>query len=401
MRSEPVPFLDLVAPHMPIKDQLLAVLDAAISTGHFVGGAAVENFEKEFAAFTGTTYCIGVNSGTDALRFILMAAAIKQGSLVITVPNTFIATTEAISQAGGIPFFVDVDPKTYNISADLVSAFLEKECLFDKVTGETVHRSSGRTVSAILPVHLYGQPADMDVLQALAEKYNLQLFEDACQAHGSDYFSRKHNKWLRAGTLSKAAAFSFYPGKNLGALGEGGAVTTDDPVLADKIKLLREHGSKVKYYHPIEGYNGRLDSLQAGFLSAKLVLLQQWNDARRAHAQTYNRLLAGIGGVNTPFEPEWTRSNYHLYIIRSEHRDALQKFLTEAGIGTGLHYPLPLHQQEAYKHLNHHTGDFPVAETTALKILSLPMFPTLTEEQQKRVAGTINLFFEVHTGTAQ
>lgn len=398
MKNEPVPFLDLIAPHEKIRQQLLDVLTEAISTGHFVGGAAVERFEKEFASFCGAAYCVGVNSGTDALRFALMAS-IPEGSIVLTVPNTFIATTEAISQSGAVPYFIDIDKQTFNMSPKDLERFLVDDCFVDGQNGNrTVHRSSGKPVSAIVPVHLYGQVANMDALQEIAARYNLVVVEDACQAHGAGYFSGKQNKWCKAGTLSRAAAFSFYPGKNLGALGEGGAVTTGDAAVADKVRLLREHGSVIKYYHPIEGYNGRLDALQAGFLSAKLSLLREWNEERRQHAHYYNIILASIPGLVTPYEPEWSSANYHLYIIQVENRDALQQYLKEQGIGTGLHYPLPLHLQDAYRHLNYRKNDFPVTEAAASRILSLPMFPSLKKEQQDRVAESIRTFFATQAG---
>lgn len=396
MKHEPIPFVDLVAPHEQIKEQLIGVLTEAIYSGHFVGGAAVETFEKDFASFCGTEYCVGVNSGTDALRFALLAS-IPAGSIVVTVSNTFIATTEAISQAGAVPYFVDIDERTFNMDPKAVDHFFVKECFVDERNGgHAVHRVSGKTVSAIVPVHLYGQPADMDSLRDIADRYKLLVVEDACQAHGADYFSRKKNKWCRAGTLSTAAAFSFYPGKNLGALGEGGAVTTDNANIAERIRMLREHGSKKKYYHPLEGYNGRLDALQAGFLSKKLTFLQDWNDARRQCAKYYNQILASIPGVVTSFEPEWSRANYHLYIIQTNRRDELQQYLTEQEIGSGLHYPLPLHLQEAYRHLNYHENDFPVTEAAAKRILSLPMFPTLQKEQQEQVAASIQKFVDMH-----
>lgn len=399
MNNDPIPFLDLIAPHEKIKEQLINVLTEAISAGHFVGGAAVERFETDFASFCGTAHCVGVSSGTDALRFALMAT-IPAGSIVITVPNTFIATTEAITQAGATPCFVDIDRQTFNMNPEDLERFLTKECFVDKQNGDrTIHAISGKTVSAIVPVHLYGQPADMDSLQTIATKYNLVILEDACQAHGAEYFSRKLNNWSGTGALSKAAAFSFYPGKNLGALGEGGAVTTDDSAVAEKVRMLREHGSVIKYYHPIEGYNGRLDALQAGFLRAKLPFLREGNEERRHHAQYYNQILASIPGLVTPVEPGWSRSNYHLYIIQTDRRDELQQYLKEQGIGTGLHYPLPLHLQEAYRRLNYKKNDFPVAEAAAERILSLPMFPSLKKEQQERVATSIKTFFAAHDGT--
>ena len=402
---DPVPFLDLVTPHEFIRNRLMHVLSEAISTGHFVGGAAVEKFESEFAGFCGTNYCVGLSSGTDALRFALMTSIPKE-SIVITVPNSFIATTEAITQANAIPYFVDVDEQTLNMDPKGLSAFLSKHCYIDKRKawaggqegqgGQTIHKSTGRIVSAIVPVHLYGQCADMDSLQTLADEYHLMVIEDACQAHGASYFSEKKNKWCRAGTMSTCAAFSFYPGKNLGALGEGGAVTTDDPFIAEQIRMLREHGSSKKYYHPMEGYNARLDALQAGFLSEKLPYLQSSNTQRRRCAEYYNQALANLPGIATPIESKHFHGNYHLYVIKASHRDELQKYLTAQGIGSGLHYPLPLHLQEAYKHLNYKVHDFPVTESAAEKILSLPMFPALTVQQQDHVIEAIKSFYETH-----
>ncbi len=399
LTTNQVPFLDLIAPHEMIRSRLMAVLSETISTGHFVGGAAVEKFEDEFAGFCGTSHCVGLGSGTDALRFALMAT-IPPGSIVITVPNTFIATTEAISQSGAIPYFVDVDERTLNMSPAALSAFLSMECYVDSRHGNhTIHTISGRTVSAIVPVHLYGQTADMDALQALADEYHILVIEDACQAHGAGYFSNKKNKWCKAGSMSIAAAFSFYPGKNLGALGDGGALTTNDPAIAARVRLLREHGSSKKYYHPIEGYNGRLDALQAGFLSEKLPYLQSANSSRRQCAEYYDQSLANIPGLTTPFEPKCFHGNYHLYVIKAERRNELQRHLTEQGIGTGLHYPLPLHLQEAYKRLNYRPNDYPIAEAAAGKILSLPMFPSLTLQQQDLVVDSIKEFYGAHSGT--
>jgi dTDP-4-amino-4,6-dideoxygalactose transaminase len=398
MKSQSIPFLDLVAPHDQIKEDLVAVLTDAIAKGCFIGGEAVQTFERNFASFCGTAYCVGVNSGTDALRFALLAS-VPRDSIVLTVPNTFIATTEAISQAGATPYFIDVDERTYNMDPRALLKYLEDECAVDGAKdGYTVHRKSGKRVSAIVPVHLYGQPADMDALKEIADRFRVMMIEDACQAHGADYFSRKENKWRRAGSMSLAAAFSFYPGKNLGALGEGGAVTTDNAALAEKVSALRDHGSKKKYYHSSEGYNGRLDALQAGFLGHKLRLLDGWNAKRRECAHYYGRLLGSIPGIVIPFEPEWSRANYHLYIINVDQRDQLQQHLTEDGVGTGLHYPLPLHLQEAYGHLNYHQGKFPVAERLALRVLSLPMYPTLKREQQERVAESIKKFVDAHIG---
>jgi dTDP-4-amino-4,6-dideoxygalactose transaminase len=313
---------------------------------------------------------------------------------VVTVPNTFIATTEAISQACALPEFVDVDERTYNLSAKALEAYLTTQCTRD-AGGRVVSLRSGRPVKAVVPVHLYGQMADMDAILALAERFGLVVVEDACQAHGAEYFSGKQGKWMRAGSMGAAAAFSFYPGKNLGALGEGGAATTNDAAVAKTMRLLRDHGQAKKYYHDIEGYNGRLDSMQCAFLSAKLPHLEGWNALRRERAAEYNRLLANETGVVLPFESEGSRGVYHLYVVRVPERDALMEHLKQAGIGTGIHYPIPLHLQKAYAHMSYGEGAFAVTEQAAGEILSLPMFPQLTSAQQARVVAEMQAFLQV------
>ena len=383
-----IPFLDLVTPHREMEDELTAVFQDALRTGQFIGGPAVEKFEREFASFCGADYCVGVGSGTDALRFALMASGIRHGDIVLTVLNTFIATTEAISQAGAVPEFIDIDEKTYNMDPEKLREFLSRECSRE-TGGRTIHRRSGRPVTAVLPVHLYGQIADMDRIRELADRHKLQVFEDACQAHGAEYYSKRDGRWMKAGTMGAAAAFSFYPGKNLGAFGEGGAVTTNDEGIAKTIRMLRDHGQIRKYYHDIEGYNGRLDAIQAGILSVKLRHLSKWNEQRRQHALRYKELLAGVAGVVVPYEPDWSRAVYHLYVVQTANRDGLQKFLGEKGIGTGLHYPVPLHLQKAYAYRGWREGAFPITERTAKQILSLPMYPGLTDEQQQQVAAAI------------
>jgi dTDP-4-amino-4,6-dideoxygalactose transaminase len=395
MTTETIPFLDLVSPHLELEKELTDVFTSALQSGKFVGGPMVENFEKQFAAFCGAKHAIAVSSGTDALRFALIAAGIKPHDIVITVPNTFIATTEAISQAGATPMFVDIDEKNHTMSPEKLESFFEKECRYDKIVGKMISKTTGQPVTAILPVHLYGQTADMDAIEAIAETYNCLVFEDACQAHGAEYYSKKTNGWRKAGAMGIAAGFSFYPGKNLGALGEGGAVTTNDSEIARIVSMLRDHGQAYKYHHDMEGYNGRLDALQTGMLSVKLQHLDRWNENRRKCARYYNYLLKNIDGVAPPFEPSWTKSVYHLYVVRVEQRDDLQKFLSERGIGSGLHYPVPLHLQKAYKSLNYKIGDFPISEKAAHEILSLPMFPQLTEEQQDRVVESIADFLDV------
>jgi dTDP-4-amino-4,6-dideoxygalactose transaminase len=388
-----IAFLDLVTPHQELESELLAVVKKAFSSAGFIGGPMVEDFEREFAAFCDAKYCIGVNSGTDALRFAFMAAGVKTGDIIITVPHTFIATTEAISQAGAQIAFVDIDEQTYTMDPAKLREYLETTCDFDKSTGHLVERSLKQRVVGIVPVHLYGQTADMDPILELAEKYNLFVIEDACQAHGAEYFSKKTNSWRRAGTMGKAAAFSFYPGKNLGACGEGGAITTNDEAMAKHMKMIRDHGQAKKYYHDIEGYNGRLDSIQAGWLSVKLRHLAKWNESRRTLAHRYHELLSEAkAAVVIPVEAEWTKGVYHLYVVRVQDRETLQAHLAEAGIGSGIHYPIPLHLQKAYENLNYKKGDFPVTERVAAEIVSLPMFPQLKPDQLHEVAKCVKDF---------
>jgi dTDP-4-amino-4,6-dideoxygalactose transaminase len=386
--ADSIPFLDLVTPHLELERELTEVFRQALHTAGFVGGLTVEEFERSFAEYCRTDYAVAVNSGTDALRFAIMACGIETGDVVLTVPNTFIATTEAISQARAIPEFIDVDEHTYNISVHMLERYLEKQCVRSH-TGKLTSIRNGRPVTAIVPVHLYGQMADMDGILNLAERYGLKVIEDACQAHGAEYFSKKHNRWMKAGSMGRAAAFSFYPGKNLGACGEGGAVTTNDADVARTIKMLRDHGQVKKYYHDIEGYNGRLDAIQCAILHTKLPHLSAWNNQRRDLAAAYNRMLAEGQSLTIPFEPSWSRAVYHLYVIRVSDRKGLMNDLKDAGIGVGIHYPIPLHLQKAYLLLNYSLGDFPVSEKVANEIISLPMFPHLTTSQQSRVADCI------------
>jgi dTDP-4-amino-4,6-dideoxygalactose transaminase len=334
-----------------------------------------------------------VNSGTDALRFALTAAGVQPGDIVLSVSHTFIATTEAISQAGARTEFIDIDAKSFNMDPEKLRTYLEQNCVLDKATGKYTHKRLGKPVTAVVPVHLYGQMADMDPIMELAERYKLIVIEDACQAHGAEYFSKKHNRWLKAGSVGRAAGFSFYPGKNLGACGEGGAITTNDPEVARKAAMIRDHGQSKKYYHDVEGYNGRLDSMQAGMLRVKLKHLAKWNEQRRASARVYDELFKSMGGaVVAPIESEGSKSVYHLYVVRTPYRDELQKHLNEAGIGTGIHYPIPVHMQQAYSSLGWKKGDLPESEKAGDQILSLPMFAGLTKEQQRRVAESVAQF---------
>ena len=369
MKKMKIPFVGLQAQHQQLKQEILSLINNCLDNASFIGGEQVERFEEEFAKFCQAPYCVGVSSGTDALRFSLIAAGVGQGDEVITVPNTFIATTEAISQVGAKPVFVDINSATYNIDVNQIESV---------VTSRT---------KAIIPVHLYGQSADMDPILEIAERHNLIVIEDACQAHGALY------KGKRVGSLGIAGCFSFYPGKNLGACGEAGAVITKDEKIASIIKMLRNHGQIKKYYHKIEGYNGRLDAIQAGILRIKLKRLEDWNKKRRQVARWYNDLLSGIPQVKTPYEASFSKSVYHLYVIVAKRRDDLMQFLASKGVDAGLHYPLPLHLQSAYAHLGYKEGDFPISEKVSKKLLSLPIFPEITWDQVNYVSNCIKEFY--------
>jgi dTDP-4-amino-4,6-dideoxygalactose transaminase len=389
-QNNKIPFVDLVTPHQELQEELVDVFKAALATAGFIGGPMVEGFEREFALFCDAKYCVGVSSGTDALRFALTAAGVNRGDVVLTVPLTFIATGEAISQAGALLDFVDIDARTYTMDPEKLREYLHEQCALDPATGRLIHRRLGKPVSAVVPVHLYGQMADMDPILELAGHYNLAVIEDACQAHGAEYFSKKENRWRKAGSMGRAAAFSFYPGKNLGACGEGGAVTTDEEAMARTVKMLRDHGQSKKYYHDIEGYNGRLDSIQAGILRVKLQHLSKWNQSRRECARKYDELFATAEtNIVTPFEAPWSKAVYHLYVLQVENREALQTKLAKEYIDTGIHYPVPLHLQKAYRDLGYKLGAFPVSEKAAERIVSLPMFPGLSEADQTRVVHSI------------
>ncbi|MBV8205936.1 MAG: DegT/DnrJ/EryC1/StrS family aminotransferase [Acidobacteria bacterium] len=388
--SAPVPFLDLATPHRELQPELMAVCRRALVEAAFIGGPMVEEFERAFARYCGTRYCVGVNSGTDALRFALVAAGVGSGDAVITVPNTFIATAEAISQTGATPVFVDIDEKTGNMDPGKLGEFLEQQCEFHQKTAKLVTLAQKLRVAAIVPVHLYGNPVDMDPVLELGRLYGLEVIEDACQAHGASYFSRNQQRWLKAGSMGRAAAFSFYPGKNLGACGDAGAVTTDDEFVAERIRMLRDHGQARKYEHSLIGYNGRLDAIQAGLLSVKLPRLDEWNRARREAAALYSRLFAASSApVAVPTQLSNFQSVFHLYVIQAGDRAILQHDLEAAGVGTGIHYPVPVHLQAAYRDLGHKRGDYPCAEKAAERVLSLPMFPTLSESQQQRVVDAV------------
>ena len=356
-----VPFLDLRAAHDPIRAELLAAFSEVIDQNAFAGGSFVQKFETEYASFCNAKHAIGVANGTDALWLALLALGVGPGDEVITVPHTFMATAEAISYCGAKPVFIDIDERTYTMDP----ALLEKA-----ITPRT---------KAIIPVHLYGQIADMDPIMAIACKHGLPIVEDACQAHGAEY------KGKRAGSFSMAGAFSFYPGKNLGALGEAGAVVTHDDALAEKIKILREHGQERRYFHSMIGWNGRMDGMQAAALSIKLRTLDAGNAARRKNAALYSQLLANTPGVTIPYVAPHGTPVCHLYVVLVKDRDTLLAKLGERGIACGIHYPRPVHLQKAYAALGHGPGSFPISERCAAECLSLPMFPELTAAQIEQV----------------
>jgi dTDP-4-amino-4,6-dideoxygalactose transaminase len=364
MPTSRIPFLDVSAAYAELQDELDAAARSVMASGQFILGPEVTAFEKEFAAYCDTRHAIGVGSGLDALRLILLGYEVGQGDDVIVPSNTFIATWLAVSQAGATPVPVEPDPETHNIAADAVEA---------AITPAT---------SAIMPVHLYGQPADMDAIVALGRERGIPVIEDAAQAQGARYRGR------RAGGLGDAAGFSFYPGKNLGAQGDAGAITTDDDALAERVRMLRNYGSKVKYHHDLPGLNSRLDSLQAAFLRVKLRRLDEWNARRRAVAARYLERLADVDGLVLPVVSEWAEPVWHLFVVRHPRRDALQTRLAESGVDTIIHYPIPPHLTGAYSR-GFAAGDLPVAERLSDEVLSLPIGPHLPPDQVESVAVAV------------
>jgi dTDP-4-amino-4,6-dideoxygalactose transaminase len=360
-----VPFLDLKSHHAPLREEINSAIQEVIDESAFAGGRFVTQFEADFAAYCRCPYAIGVGSGTEALWLSLLALDVGPGDEVITVPNTFMATAEAITYCGARPVFVDVDERTYT---------MDPAALEQAVRTET---------KAIIPVHLFGQPADMDPILALARERGLFVIEDACQAHGAEYKGR------RVGTLGDAACFSFYPGKNLGAFGEAGAVVTYDAELQERIRILRDHGQVRKYHHSMVGWNCRMDGIQAAVLRIKLRHLEKGNQLRRSHAAHYNQALHGIEGVVLPIQAAYAHHVYHLYAIRTRERDEAMRFLADWGIGCGVHYPVPVHLQDAYQTLGYRQGAFPIAERCAMEFVSLPMFPELTRLQVEIVAQAV------------
>ena len=370
-----VRFVDLAAQHKPLESELKDVFDRVLANCSFVLGPEVEKFEKMFAEYCGVAHCVAVSNGTAALQLALLALGVGSGDEVITVPHTFIATAEAINAAGARPVFVDIDPVSYTMDPSKLEA---------AITSRT---------KAIIPVHLYGQPADMDAINSIAARHGIAVIEDSCQAHGAKYKGR------RTGSLGTMACFSFYPSKNLGACGEGGAVTTGDPELAKKVRMLRDHGSLKKYEHDFPAYNLRLEGIQGGVLAAKLPHLDGWNEKRRAVAKRYSELFAE-SKVLVPKEMLYAEHVYHLFVVIVEDREALKKALSEQGIENGLHYPIPLHLQKAYTYLGYKKGDFPVSEHVAANHVSLPMYAELPLEHVEFVAKTVKEVVECQPVTA-
>jgi dTDP-4-amino-4,6-dideoxygalactose transaminase len=369
-----IPLVDLKAQYQPLREDILNRIAAILEDMQLFLGPNVRAFEEEFAAFQEVGHAVGVSDGTTALQLALVGCGVGAGDQVITPAHTFIATAEAITLVGAEPVFVDVDPRTYTLDVGQIQG---------KVTPRT---------RAIMPVHLYGQPADMDPIRSVAERHGLWVIEDACQSHGARY------KGHRTGGLGHVAAYSFYFSKNLGAYGEAGMVTTDDESLAEKLRILRDHGSPRRYYHELVGVNGRLDEIQAAIMRSKLPYLEGWNEQRRVNAAHYSDLLSDIDAVTLPEVAEYAEHVYHLYVIRVPRRDELKEYLDEQGIGTGIHYPVPCHLQPAFRSLGYERGDLPVTEKIVDEVLSLPMYPELTDEQRTYVVDKIREFYASSSG---
>lgn len=365
---EKVAFNDLGVHYQAVKGEIDAAIQRVLDRGWFILGPEVEAFEAEFAAYCGARYAVGVGSGTEALHLALLACGVGPGDEVVTVAHTAVPTVSAVTLTGATPVLAEIDPRTFTMDPAKLEAHI-----------------TART-KVVLPVHLYGHPADMDAIVATARRHQLMVLEDVAQAAGAEYRGRK------VGTLGDVAAFSFYPTKNLGAFGDGGAVITQDPTIADKVRKLRNYGQTRRYYHQSKGLSSRLDEMQAAILRAKLPHLDIWNNIRRKLAGLYKEYLGGLEGVALPEEAEWAKHVYHLYVIRSPQRDRLQQFLAERGVGTLIHYPIPVHLQEAYADLSLPRGSLPITETCVAQILSLPMYPELTREQVALVAERVKEF---------
>lgn len=362
-----IPLVDLKAQFRSIEEEIKGAISRVVENTAFILGKEVELFEQEFSLYTGAKFVVGVGSGTDALHLALRALGVGQGDEVITTPNSFIATALAVSYVGAKPIFVDIEPDTYNIDPSKIE---------EAITSRT---------RAIIPVHLYGHPADIDLVMDVARSHDLKVVEDACQSHGAEYKGKK------TGSIGDIGCFSFYPGKNLGAYGDGGAITTNDRAVAERIKMLRNYGEGQKYYHESKGFNSRLDAIQAAVLRVKLLKLDAWNEGRRRNAGLYNKLLGNLD-IMPPIERDYAKHVYHLYVIHVSRRDDLLGYLKSKGIYAGIHYPIPIHLQKAYVDLDYSSGAFPITERYAGEIISLPMFPELTEEQIGYVASEIKKF---------
>jgi dTDP-4-amino-4,6-dideoxygalactose transaminase len=396
-----VPFLDLKAQYESIKDEINAAIQQVLDSCAFAGGPFVEEFEKNFAEFCRAKHCIGVGSGTEALWMALMALGVGPGDEVITVPNTFIATAEAISFCGATPVFVDIDEKTYTMDAEKLEDYLKTRDLKPSPSGISPKagpaslsgNSTGQARNrpkAIIPVHLFGQPADMDSIMEIARRYGLYVIEDACQAHGAEY------KGKRAGSIGEAGCFSFYPGKNLGAYGEAGAITTNNTELAQKMAMFRDHGQSKKYHHDVIGWNARMDGIQGAVLNVKLKHLPAWNEARRKNAGRYDELLIDSNGIIKAFEAEYARHVFHVYAVRLQDRDNLMAKMAEKDIHCGIHYPVPVHLQDAYLNSGYENHNLKISEKVSSELLSLPMYPELTEFQIERVVQALKQISDRH-----
>jgi len=385
-----VPLLDLRAQYETIKDRVKPVIDEIFETQRFVLGAHGAALEEEIARYCGVPYAIGVASGTDALLLSLKALGIGQGDAVITTPFTFFATAGAIVNLGARPIFVDIEATGFQIDPEALSSFLETECNYNTAVRATVHKVSNLTIRAVLPVHLYGQCANMDEILAIAGRFNLPVVEDACQAIGADYNGKK------AGALGAMGCFSFFPSKNLGGAGDGGMVTTADKDLADRVRLLRGHGAHHRYYHDIVGFNSRLDEVQAAMLRIKLPHLDGWSEARRKHAGKYAEAFRSAGlldSVTPPVTMPGCSHIFHQYVIRAKQRDELQAFLKEAGVGCEVYYPVSLHEQVCFRNLGYTPEDLPRSSAAAREVLALPVYPELTDEQRGYVVDRIAAFY--------
>ena len=409
-----VSLLDLKAQYKSIKDEIKEAMEEVLDSQHFILGPKVEALEEAVASYCGCKYGVGVSSGTDALIIALMVKGIGPGQGVITVPHTFFSTAGCVYRLGARPFFVDIDPLNYNMDPDAIKTFIEVRCNFDSSAGTLVHKNSGTRIRAVIPVHLYGQCAEMNRIMEIARRYNLVVIEDGAQAIGAEYPSENHGSPLRAGSMGHFGCFSFFPSKNLGGFGDGGMVTTSHKEMAEKLKILRAHGSKPKYYHHLVGGNFRLDALQAAVLLVKLKYLDTWTDKRRQNATYYNSLFLQFGLVEKGFvftpkavwesdsatnpkseirNPKLTGHIYNQYVIRAKKRDELRAYLGEHGVDTEIYYPLPLHLQSCFADLGYKAGDFPESEKAAAETLALPIYPELEPGQQEYVVASVNSFY--------